>query len=360
MNFILLVIITAIVLLLLICIAGTKSRKSKLNKLYPPIEPYNTFYLPVDSAAKWEIYVEQVGNPAGIPILFLHGGPGLGISPAYRQFFNPQKFRVILFDQRGSGKTRGPKDVLVDNTTWGLVEDIEEIRRHLGIERWYVFGGSWGSALSLIYAIVHTDKVLGLFLRGVFLARPQDANWYYKYGANQIFAPSWSAFVAPLALLKSELRQDPMRAYLQLLQSKDEQLLQRAALAWTTWDLATSTFSLGLPPLPSSEKVREEAKDFSVNGSLVLCHYSVNQFFMPTDNWILQHASRLKAVPIHIVQGQYDFICPLAGAWELYNLLAKDSGLITLDIIPAAGHSALDPPIADALIKTLSLIPEKN
>lgn len=315
------------------------------NTLYPNIEPYATFLLPT-SDGKWNIYVEQVGNPNGTPILFLHGGPGTGISPYIRRFFDPDKFRIILFDQRGAKKSRPKREelLLTNNTTWDLVNDIESIRKYLCIDSWHIFGGSWGSSLALIYSILHPLVVKSLILRGVFLARPIDIDWYHKYGANQIFAQAWETFIEPVTN-----KQNPIAEYAEIFASRDNLLIQKSAAAWTIWDLATSYF----PPRAFTIQAVEE---FDVTGARILCHYELHNFFLPTDNWILENISILsrQQIPIRIIQGQFDFVCPMAGALKLYNYLkAFGSNMVTLDIVKNAGHSVTDPPIISTIVTCL-------
>ncbi|MBJ7449432.1 MAG: prolyl aminopeptidase [Parachlamydiales bacterium] len=308
----------------------------KLRALYPEIEPNETGYIDVDSGHK--IYWEQCGNPKGKPVLFLHGGPGIGTSPYNRCFFNPEKYRIILMDQRGCGKSK-PFSSLVNNTTWHLVSDIETLRAHLNIEQWVVFGGSWGSTLALTYAIEHPDHVQALILRGIFLCRPKEIQWYYQKGANSLYPDLWENYIKPIP--ESE-RNDFIHAFYNRLTSDDAKVRQEAAMAWSGWEGGTSR--LYFDPKLYASFTQDDAADSIAR---IECHYFVNNTFFDTDNWIIENIDRIRHIPGIIVQGRYDIPCPMISAWELHCAWPEAN----LEIISDAGHSALEPGIMDALIR---------
>jgi proline iminopeptidase len=305
-----------------------------VRTLYPPIKPYNTFEFPV--TPPHVLYVEECGNPDGIPVVFLHGGPGAGCEPWHRQFFDPEKYRIVLFDQRGAGKST-PHAELEDNTTQDLVEDMEKIREHLGINQWLVFGGSWGSTLALVYAETHSDRVLGLVLRGIFLCRQQEIDWFYQQGASRIFPDVWEKYLEPIPEAE---RDDMVTAYYQRLTGEDEFHRMQAAKAWSLWEGRTAT-------LVSSQKVIKHFGDPHTALSLarIECHYFMHQSFL-SENQILNNADKLAGIPGTIVQGRYDIICPLESAWQLHQAWADS----ILQIIPDAGHSASEAGIVNALV----------
>lgn len=304
--------------------------------LYPPIEPNQSGYLSVEGGH--QIYWEECGNPKGKPVLFLHGGPGIGISSYHRSFFNPDLYRIILFDQRGSGKSL-PFSKLEHNTTWDLVEDIELLREHLGVESWIVFGGSWGSTLGLTYAIKHPEPVKGLILRGIFLCRPKEIQWYYQSGANKIFPDLWESYVAPIP--PSE-RADFVSAYYKRLTSTDEEERKVAAQAWSGWEGSTS--KLFFDPALFADFTADKTAD---SVARIECHYFIHNTFFDTDNWILENVHSIRHIPCVIVQGRYDIPCPIESAWELHLAWPEAD----LQIIPDAGHAATEPGILDALIR---------
>ncbi len=306
-----------------------------MRTLYPRIQPYNTFRLPVEPPH--ELYVEECGNPRGLPVLFVHGGPGAGCEDYHRQFFDPSIYRIVLFDQRGAGRST-PHAELAGNTTPALVADMEAIREHLGIDRWILFGGSWGSTLSLVYAEMHPERVLGLILRGIFLCREREIRWFYQEGASRIFPDAWEQFLEPIP---PEERGDLVAAYYKRLTGEDEIARLHAARAWSLWEGRTST----LVP-------RRSVLEFfgSTHTALALarieCHYFVNHIFLE-ENYILNHVRRLADIPGIIVQGRYDIVCPMESAWELHRAWP----LSELEIVPEAGHAATEPGIVDALVK---------
>jgi proline iminopeptidase len=301
---------------------------------YPPIEPYARHRLAVDQ--RHSLYVEECGNPKGIPAVFLHGGPGAGCEPGHRRFFDPERYRIVLFDQRGSGRSTPHAD-LTDNTTWDLVADCERIRTTLGIERWLVFGGSWGSTLALAYAETHPERVLALVVRGIFLCREPEIRWFYQEGANWVFPDWWEDFIAPIPAAE---RHDLLRAYHRRLTGADEVGRMAAAKAWSVWEGRTATL------LPNAD-LQAHFADPHVALSLarIECHYFVNGAFLEPDQ-LLRDANHLADIPGVIVQGRYDLICPLRSAWELHRAWPKAE----LNVVPDAGHAAFEPGIRSALV----------
>lgn len=305
-----------------------------MNNLYPEIQPNLVHSLKVD--ARHTLHIEECGNPKGLPVVFLHGGPGAGCEPYHRRFFNPEIYRIILFDQRGCGQSTPHAD-LVDNTTWDLVADMEKIRQHLGIGKWLVFGGSWGSTLGLAYAQTHPEQVLGLVLRGIFLCREQEIKWFYQYGASRVFPDYWEDFVAPVATAD---RSDMLSAYHKLLTGKDELRRMAAAKAWSKWEGRTATL------LPDETVVRHFGNPHTaLSMARIECHYFTNDSFLEPDQ-LLQNAASLSGIPGVIVHGRYDMICPLENAWQLHQSWSGSE----LSIISGAGHSAAEPGITSALI----------
>ena len=308
---------------------------AEVRELYPPIEPYHSFTLPVSETHT--IYVEECGNPGGRPVVFLHGGPGGGVTPNYRRFFDPQKWRVILFDQRGCGRST-PFAELRENTTWHLVSDIESIRTQLGIERWVVFGGSWGSTLALTYAQTHPERVESLILRGIFTLRRREIEWFYQDGAGRIFPDAWREYLAPIPV---DERHDLLQAYYRRLTSNDADVRLAAARAWSIWEGSTSK----LYPDPAFA-AGFGSEQFALAFARIECHYFVNRGFFERDDQILQNVDRIRNIPAVIVHGRYDVVCPLANAYDLYELWPEAD----LQIIPDAGHSAMEPGIRTALL----------
>ncbi len=304
------------------------------DPLYPPTEPYAQHSLQVDH--QHTLHVEECGNPDGIPILFIHGGPGGGYSPVHRQFFNPNEYRIVLFDQRGCGRSR-PHACLTNNTTAHLIEDIEKIRRHLEIDKWVLFGGSWGSTLALLYAQAYPERSLGLILRGIFLCREEDVNWFYQKGADRFYPEYWKDFIAPIEEGK---RDNMIQAYYDVLTSEDEVARMRAAEAWSVWEGRTSTLETD-PNL-----VNHFGDPFhALAMARIECHYFQHKAFIE-DNQILKNLDIIKHLPITIVQGRYDMVCPVNQAMELADGLPQAK----LVICNHAGHSAYEPEIAQALV----------
>ncbi len=302
--------------------------------LYPDIKPFDQHLFDVESPHK--LYLEQSGSLDGIPVIFLHGGPGGGCDPIHRRFFDPEKYRIILFDQRGSGRSK-PHASLINNTTTALLEDMEAIRKHLKIDKWLVFGGSWGSTLALAYAQKHTQKVLGLILRGIFLARQKDLDWLYQGGAAQVYPDYWDDFIQPVPLAE---RADLLTAYYQRLTGEDEIARMSAAKAWAIWEGRLAT-------LQDSHKTIEHFSEPRLALSLarIETHYFKNNCFLETDQLLL-NAHKLKEIPGVIVHGRYDMICPLENAWSLKKAWPQAE----LQIIRKAGHAITEPAIIDALI----------
>ena len=307
-----------------------------MSKLFKPIEPYNTFYLTVSSIHK--IYVEESGNINGKPIIFLHGGPGGGIEPIYRQYFNPKKWRIIIFDQRGCGKST-PHAELKENTTWDLVNDIEKIRIYLDISSWVVFGGSWGSTLALSYAIKHSIRCKALVLRGIFLLRKLEIDWFYQEGCSYIFPDFWEEYIKVIPIGE---RHNMVEAYYKQLTSDNQKVRINAAQAWSKWEASTSRLVHKRTALHSFDDVKK-AEAFA----RIECHYFINKGFFETDGWILKNCNILDKIPKIVVQGRYDVVCPTKSAWDLYNA-CKNIELIMID---EAGHSMLEEGIQKTLIK---------
>ncbi|MFS8871589.1 prolyl aminopeptidase [Synechococcus sp. R50.1] len=304
--------------------------------LYPPIEPYDQGFLAVSSLHT--LYYEQCGNPAGKPVVFLHGGPGGGIDPIYRQYFDPSRWRVVLFDQRGCGKSR-PYAELRENTTWDLVADIEKLRQHLGIDRWFVFGGSWGSALALAYGQTHPQSCLGFVLRGIFLLRPFELRWFYQSGAGYFFPDAWEHYLEPIP---PEERDDLLAAYHRRLNDPDPQVRLRAARAWSVWEASTSKL------IPSPELIERFGRgEFAEAFARIECHYFVHGGFLDPEDQLLRGVGRLRHLPAVIVQGRYDVVCPPISAWELHQAWPEAE----FRMIPDAGHSITEPGIRAALLE---------
>lgn len=305
--------------------------------LYAPIDTNRTGKLRVSDLH--EIYWEESGNPDGIPVIGLHGGPGGGSSPEMRRFFDPAVYRIILMDQRGCGHSR-PHSELRDNDTWALVSDIEAVREHLGVDKWVVFGGSWGATLSLAYSVTHTDRVLGIILRGVFLVTEAEIQWFYQQGASRLFPDAYDRYVEPIP---EDERDDLLNAFHRRLTGDDFAARIRAAKAWACWEGETITIQ---GPLSRPKKFEEDA--FADAFARIECHYFVNKGFFEEDGWLLkQAAAKLQDVPGIIVHGRYDVVTPLSSAWALKKAWPKAE----LHIVPYAGHSSMEPGIVDKLIR---------
>ncbi|HUN24670.1 MAG TPA: prolyl aminopeptidase [Steroidobacteraceae bacterium] len=313
------------------------AKRGGAKSLYPAIRPYASGYVSVSELH--ELYFEQSGNPRGRPAVFLHGGPGGGTDARMRRFFDPRRYRIVLFDQRGCGKSR-PHASLTDNTTWHLVEDIERLREHLGIERWLVFGGSWGSTLALAYAQRHPERVSELVLRGIFLLRRSELEWFYEnpQGAGSLFPDLWELYVQPIPAAE---RTHLMRAYYRRLTSPDAATRREAAYAWSTWEGATSFLRTN-----SSYVAKFDDADYASAFARIEAHYFVNGGFLEHDEQLLRDVERMRHIPGVIVQGRYDVVCPLRSAWDLHRAWPEAQ----LRIIPDAGHSAFEPGITRELI----------
>jgi proline iminopeptidase len=296
--------------------------------LYPAIEPYRSGWLRVSPLH--EIYWEESGNPKGKPALFVHGGPGAGADPRSRRFFDPKRYRIVVFDQRGCGRSR-PHASLEDNTTWHLVADIERLRTFLGIERWLVFGGSWGSTLALAYSQAHPRRVSELVLRGIFMLRKWEIDWFYQDGAGALFPDRWENY---LAAIPRRERGDLVGAYYRRLTSPNRATRVRAARAWSIWEAATSHL---LTDDANIDKWGEE--DFAVAVARIECHYFVNKGFLRREDQLLRGVARIRHIPSVIVQGRYDVVCPIRTAWDLHRRWPEAD----FRVVPDAGHSALEP-----------------
>tara|TARA_B100000965_G_scaffold225414_1_gene188668 strand:+ start:28 stop:972 length:945 start_codon:yes stop_codon:yes gene_type:complete len=305
-------------------------------ELYPKAKVFNSFNLKVSELHS--IFVEESGNQNGKPVIFLHGGPGGGISSTYRQYFNPEKWRIIMFDQRGCGKST-PFAELDENTTWDLVNDIEKIRNHLNIDQWVVFGGSWGSTLSLAYSQKHPSACKGLILRGIFLVRKKEIDWFYQYGASNVFPDRWESFLAPIPESK---RNNLLSAYYEILTGDDQEKKIEAAKAWSTWEGSSVRLIL------DDEFISDfgDAK-FAEAFARIECHYFMNNCWLPTENYLIENVNKIRHIPAVIVHGRYDIICPVVQAWDLHKAWPEAD----LHIIPDAGHSIYEEGIKNKLLE---------
>jgi len=305
-----------------------------VRDLFPPIDPYEISSLQVSDIHT--IYFEQSGNPNGQPVVFVHGGPGGGTNPSFRQFFDPKHYRIILFDQRGCGKST-PFASLEDNTTWHLVDDIEKLRTHLGIDKWMVFGGSWGSTLSLAYAETHPDRVTHLVLRGIFMLRKWEIDWFYQEGASRMFPEFWQEYLKPIPV---EERGDMVKAYYKRLTSDDEATRIAAARAWSIWEASTSWLEINMDQVNNFEDPIK-----ALPFARIECHYFVNEGFME-EGQLLRDAHKIRHIPTVIVHGRYDVVCPVQNAWDLKQALPDAELLIS----PTSGHSQMEKQNRDSLI----------
>ncbi len=307
-----------------------------MRQLYPAIEPFDVGTLAVDT--RHTLHYEQCGNPKGKPVVLLHGGPGGGCSPKMRCFHDPAKYRIVLFDQRGAGRSTPHAD-LVDNTTWHLVADIEALREHLGIEQWQVFGGSWGSTLALAYAQSHPRRVTELVLRGIFMLRRWELEWFYQEGASRLFPEAWQHYVG--AIPENE-RGDLIAAFHRRLTSDDESVRLAAARAWSVWEGATSFLHVDDDFTDSHADAQ-----FALAFARIENHYFVNGGFFEVDDQLLRDAYRIVDIPGVIVHGRYDVVCPVQNAVDLHQVWPKAE----LTITPASGHSAFEAENVDALVR---------
>ncbi|QNK00427.1 prolyl aminopeptidase [Dyella telluris] len=308
----------------------------ELRTLYPEIEPYDSGMLKVSDLHT--LYYEQSGNPNGKPVVFLHGGPGGGTNPKCRRFFDPAVYRIVLFDQRGCGKST-PHAELHDNTTWNLVNDIERIRGHLGIDRWQVFGGSWGSTLALAYAETHPERVTELVLRGIFMLRRWELEWFYQKGCDALYPDAWETYLK--AIPEAE-HGDLMSAYHRRLTSTDPVVRVEAARAWSVWEGATSYLHQDEGHIQSSGE-----DEFALAFARIECHYFVHGGFFEHDDQLLRNVGRIRNIPAVIVQGRYDVVCPMRSAWDLHRAWPEAD----LRVVQDAGHSAFEPGNISELVK---------
>lgn len=306
-----------------------------MRPLYPPLEPFERTRVKVSDLH--ELYVEQSGNPDGTPVIFFHGGPGGGTDPVHRRYFDPARYRIVLFDQRGAGRSQ-PHACLEENTTWDLVADAERIRERIGVERWHVFGGSWGSTLSLAYAATHPERALSLTLRGIFLLRRLELHWFYQEGASFVFPDAWERYLEPIP---EEERGDLLRAYHARLTSDDEETRLAAARAWSVWEASTSRLLVD-----ENLVQRCSADTFALALARIESHYFVNAGFFDKDGWLLDQVDRFRHVPATLVQGRYDMVCPTRSAFDLAKVWPEAK----LVIVPDAGHASSEPGIVDALV----------
>jgi proline iminopeptidase len=310
-------------------------RNNAPTELFPALEPYRRGRLKV--SALHTLYFEECGNPAGRPLVFLHGGPGGGCDSAQRRYFDPRKWRIVLFDQRGCGRSR-PHAELRENTTWDLVADIERLRLHLSIDQWLVFGGSWGSTLALTYAQSHPARVSAMVLRGIFLLRATEIAWFYQHGASQLFPDAWEAYLH--AIPKRE-HGDLLGAYYKRLTSRDGQVRRKAAQAWSVWEASTSKLVSDVNLIKKFSRGR-----FAEAFARIEAHYFVNRGFFERDDQLLHNVGRIRPIPGVIVQGRYDVVCPMRSAWDLHRAWPEAE----LIVVPDAGHSMSEAGIRAALI----------
>jgi proline iminopeptidase len=305
-----------------------------VKSLYPHLEPFEVNFLEID---EHKIYYEESGNPNGKPAIFVHGGPGGGGSTEVRRFFNPELYKIIVFDQRGCGRSK-PHASLKDNTTWHLVSDMERIRKKLGIEQWLVFGGSWGSTLSLAYAQAHPTRVSELVLRGIFMLRKKELDWFYQEGASKIFPEPWQEFLEPI---EDDKRENLMDAYRQIFYGDDQEKKLQAAVAWSKWEAATSSL------LISKSRVDEfQNPEFALAFAMIENHYFINKGFFEDENQLLKNLDAIRHIPAVIVQGRYDVVCPMESAWELAGKWPEAEFIVT----PNSGHSAFEKENIAALV----------
>ncbi len=315
--------------------ATSTRRRLPRTRLFPAIEPYRTGRLRV--SALHTLYFEECGNPRGQPLVFLHGGPGGGCDAGHRRYFDPRKWRIVLFDQRGCGRSR-PHAELRGNTTWDLVADIERLREHLGIEDWVVFGGSWGSTLALAYAETHPQHCRALVLRGIFMLRRQELTWFYQHGASEIFPDAWESYLAPIP---PRDRGDLMAAYYKRLTSSDRRVRRTAARAWSVWEASTSKLLVDAELVDKFGGTR-----YADAFARIEAHYFVNGGFFQHDDQLLRNIRRIRHIPGVIVQGRYDMVCPMRSAWDLHRAWPEAKFIV----VPDAGHAVSEAGIRSALV----------
>lgn len=314
-------------------------------KLFPEIEPFRSFYFRVSDIH--EIYVEEVGNPRGQPVLFLHGGPGAGFNAKHRQIFDPKHFRIVLLDQRGAGKSR-PHAELRENTTWDLVDDLEKLRKSLNISQWLVFGGSWGSTLALAYAETHPTSVSHLVLRGIFLCRKEEIEWFYQNGAHWLFPDVWEKYLEPIP---KEEHGDLVSAFYKRLTSADEATRLDAAKAWSGWEGATVHL------IPDEKTYMKFTSDhMAVSMARIECHFFKHGCWFRSDNQLIEDVGRIRHIPTVIVHGRYDVVCPVKNAFDLCRAWPE----ATLKVIPDAGHAFDEPGTLMALLSAVEGFKARN
>jgi proline iminopeptidase len=316
--------------------ASPAAANANRRALYAENEPFASGWL--STGGPHEIYYEECGKPKGRPAVILHGGPGGAINPTMRRFFDPSRWRMALFDQRGCGRSR-PNACLEDNTTWALIKDIERLRVHLGVEKWTVFGGSWGSTLALAYAITHPERVSALVLRGIFLVSERELRWFYQDGASMMFPDAWARFVEPIPPAE---RDDLMGAYHRRLTHADRRVQARAAAAWSQWEGDTISIRG-----PEARPAKFNEMDFAVAFARIECHYFANKGFFPEPDWILNQVGKISHIPGWIVQGRFDVVTPLESAWKLKAAWPQAH----LEIVWDAGHASTEPGIIDGLVR---------
>jgi proline iminopeptidase len=304
--------------------------------LYGENQPFASGWMPV--GGPHEIFYEECGRPDGKPCVILHGGPGGAINPTMRRFFDPSRWRMVLFDQRGCGRSR-PNASLQDNTTWALIEDIERLRQKLGIEKWCVFGGSWGSTLALAYAITHPERVESLVLRGVFLLTERELRWFYQDGASMLFPDAWERFCAPVPEAE---RGDMIGAYHKRLTHPDRRIQAEAAAAWSQWEGDTMSIRG-----PEARPSKFNEIDFAIAFARIECHFFANGGFFGEDGWILKNMAKIRHVPGWIVQGRFDVVTPMDAAWRLKSAWPQ----VRFEIVWDAGHASTEPGVVDALVR---------
>lgn len=305
-----------------------------MKTLYPDISPFNSDYL-VQGAHK--IYFEESGNPDGKPVVFLHGGPGGGGDKNVRRFFNPELYRIVNFDQRGCGRSK-PHGLLEENTTWHLVEDIEAIREKLNIDSWMVFGGSWGSTLALTYAQTHPEKVSEMVLRGIFLLRKKELDWFYQEGASKIFPDSWQKFIK---VIEPDKRHNLMNAYYEIFKGSDKEMKEKAAVAWSQWEAATSSILINEARIEGFSNI-----NFAIAFATIENHYFINGGFFKNENQLIKNIDLVRSIPSVIVQGRYDVVCPMDTAWELHQAWPEAEFIVADN----SGHSAFEKEITHHLV----------
>ncbi|MFC0633244.1 prolyl aminopeptidase [Brevundimonas balnearis] len=313
-----------------------QSSTTPRRDLFPEIEPFASGFMPTNGVH--QIYYEECGNPNGVPVVVLHGGPGGAVNPGMRRYFDPKRYRIILFDQRGCGRST-PNASLEDNTTWSLIDDIERLRERCGVDRWVVFGGSWGSTLSMAYAITHPERVRALVLRGIFLLTRKELHWFYQDGASMLFPDAWERFIAPIPEAE---RGDLMEAYFRRLTGDDRETQLRCAVAWSSWE--GETVSVEGPAARPDKFVDPE---FALAFARIECWYFKNAGFFPEDGWLLNNIQRIRHLPCWIAQGRFDVVTPMSGAWALHRAWPE----ARLEIVPDAGHASSEPGIVDSLVR---------